>query len=74
MTSPLAELVIWSLTAEGLGDVPGVRSPLPWRWMRPLVMPSTESTMTASIPSETWYCRDYVVRRLFEISRDVKRP
>jgi hypothetical protein len=26
--------------------------------MSPLVMPRTESTMTASMPSATWYCEE----------------
>jgi len=47
---------ISSMTGSGTGEGSGVRSPLFWRWMRPLVMPRTESTMTASMPSATWYC------------------
>lgn len=40
-----------------MGDGPGVRSLRCWRWIRPLVIPRTESTITASIPWATWYCR-----------------
>lgn len=63
-TAPLTESATSSLTAAGRGDVAGVRSPPPRRWMRPLVMPSTESTMTASMPSATWYYIDKMVRWL----------
>lgn len=60
-----------SPTGTGIGDGPGVRSLLFWRWMRPFVMPRTESTMTASMPSATWYCV-WVVVRFCSIGRSVQ--